>query len=175
VSTEGREPFFVWLGHNGVGIAGLAATVIGAGVGTGFALAAKKAADNSDTVATQIQQRAMMDNVASSGICSNPLMKIGAKGSTFENATPDAKAQEAQKFEQACSLLVDDLDKRDKDRTYATAGFVLAGVGFTATLAAYFLTANKSGSTARSASSPHALVLPVVGPAQSGLVVVGSF
>jgi hypothetical protein len=81
--------------------------------------------------------------------------------------TNEQKEVEVQKFDQACSLLSDDLDKRKKDRTYATAGFVLAGVGFTATIAAYFLTSGRSSSSA--------IVLPVIGPGHAGLSIGGRF
>ena len=164
VSTEGREPFFVWLGHNGVGIAGLAATVIGAGVGTGFLLAANKANDNSDSVASQIQQHSMDIHIDSRGVCVDPAGKVAGS-----SVAPENRAAEVQHFQQACALLTDNLDKRKQDRTFATVGFVFAGVGLTATIAAYFLTSGKSSSPAQ------ARVLPVVGPGQAGLTVIGSF
>jgi hypothetical protein len=174
VSTQGREPFFVWLGHNGVGVAGLAATVVGAGLGTGFALAANKASENSDRVASQIQDEATRINVNSMSICVDPRARVESPESTLANASQGERDAEVDQFAQACSLLSDDLDKRQKDRTYAAAGFVLAGVGFVVTVAAYFLT-SKSTSSSRGPSSFQAVVLPVVGPGQTGLTVVGSF
>ncbi len=170
VSTEGREPFFVWLGHNGVGIAGIAATVIGAGVGATFALAANKASNNVDSVDTQIRgEAARIKIMDTNGLCSDPAAKVKSMGSTFEMATPSEQSAETQRFQQACSLLSDNTDKRKQDRIYATAGFVLAGVGLTATVAAYFLTSHGS------APSTQALVVPVIGPGQTGLAVMGSF
>jgi hypothetical protein len=167
VSTEGREPFFVWLGHNGVGIAGLAATVIGAGVGTGFALAAQKAQDNADTVASQVKTEATkigLNMKQTEGLCTDPRTPVNM----YSNVPDNQKEAEIGKFEQACSLLGDNLDKRKKDRTYATAGFVLAGVGLAATITAYFATSRRSSPTS-------AVVLPVVGPGQAGLTIMGQF
>jgi hypothetical protein len=175
VSTQGREPFFTWLGHNGIGIAGVAATVVGVGVGTGFALAATKASDNADRVASQIEDEATRINVASMSICVDPRSKVESPESTYANMPKDQRDAEVDAFTQACSLLSDNLDKRKKDRAYATAGFVVAGVGFVATLTAYLLTSGKGASSGRGASSFQAVVLPVVGPGQTGLAVVGSF
>ncbi len=179
ISTGGREPFFTWLGHNGVGIAGVAATLIGAGVGTGFAIAAERASQNADSVALQIQNEALNIMTTSAGLCVNPAAKVNNESNlstSHTNVTDAQRKDEIQRLESACALLTNDLDLRKRDRTYATVGFVVAGVGLTATIAAYLLTSNKSGSSARrSATSFEALVLPAIGPAQSGLTVVGRF
>ena len=76
---------------------------------------------------------------------------------------------ELQKFEQACSLLSDDLDKQRQDRAVAIGGFALAGVGLAATLTAYLLTSN------RSSTSGQALIVPVLAQHQRGLALVGRF
>jgi hypothetical protein len=179
VSTEGREPFFVWLGHNGVGIAGVAATLIGGGVGTGFTIAANKASDNADTVAAQIKSEATKLQVTSESMCVDPHGKV-YNSSILKTGTPgvtDAQRdEEVGRIENACGMLSNNLDLRKKDRIYATAGFVLAGVGLTATLAAYFLTSGKSGSSSGGAGpSIRVMTLPVIGPGQTGLAVIGSF
>jgi hypothetical protein len=179
VSTEGREPFFVWLGHNGVGIAGVAATLIGAGVGTGFAIAANKASENADTVAGQIQdEAAKLQMTSTSGLCNDPYDRVYNHSSIKGNdpALEDARKQEVANFQNACSVLSNNMDIRKKDRTYATAGFVLAGVGLTATLAAYFLTSGRSSTpSAGKAASFRAVTLPVFAPGQAGLTVIGTF
>jgi hypothetical protein len=179
VSTEGREPFFVWLGHNGVGIAGVAATLIGAGVGTGFAIAANKASGNADTVAGQIQdEAAKLQMPSTSGLCNDPHDRVYNHSSLKGNdpALEDQRKEEVARFTNACSVLSNNTDILKKDRTYATAGFVLAGVGLTATLAAYFLTSGRSStpSTGKT-SSFRAVTIPVVGPGQAGLTVIGTF
>jgi hypothetical protein len=178
VSIEGREPFFVWLGHNGVGIAGVAATLIGAGVGTGFAVAANKASDNADTVAAQIQNEATKLMVTSVSMCVDPHGKVYNESILAgSNATEQQRVDEVARIENACSMLQNNLDVRKKDRTYATAGFVLAGVGLTATLAAYFLTSGRGSAPISGKGGPpvRMLALPVVGPGQTGLAVIGSF
>jgi hypothetical protein len=164
VSTEGREPFFSWLGHNGVGITGVAVTIIGAGVGTAFLLAANKASENSDSVTAQIQQESMNIGINSMGVCVDPVTKVRQS-----SVKEEQKTVEIERFQQACSLLTDNLDKRKQDRAYATVGFVLAGVGLTATFVTYFLTSNRGG------SSSSAIVVPVISPGHAGLAVVGSF
>jgi len=179
VSTEGREPFFVWLGHNGVGIAGVAATVIGAGVGTGFAIAANKASENADTVASQIQNEAVKLDVSSVSMCVDPHGKVYNESILSESrdttVNEETRQEEEARIVNACSMLSNNLDIRKKDRTYATAGFVLAGVGLTATLAAYFLTSGRSSSSNKAASSVRLMALPVVGPGQTGFALIGSF
>jgi hypothetical protein len=164
VSTEGSEPFFSWLGHNGVGIAGLGVMVVGIGVGTGFALAASKASENSDAVASQILTESTRIGTDSMGICVNPKAKVD--GAQLSEAD---KPGEVQKFTQACSLLSDDLDKHKQDRAIATGGFALAGVGLAATLTAYLLTSSRSSTSAK------ALVVPVFAPSQRGLALIGTF
>jgi hypothetical protein len=177
VSTEGREPFFVWLGHNGVGIAGVGATLIGAGVGTGFAIAANKASENADTVAAQIKGEAGKLMVKSESMCTDPHGKVYNESILKGNgATEEQRKEEEDRIVNACNMLSNNLDIRKKDRTYAAAGFVLAGVGLTATLAAYFLTSGKSSSSSSGGhSSLRILTLPVVGPGQTGLTVLGTF
>jgi hypothetical protein len=179
VSTEGREPFFVWLGHNGVGIAGVAATLIGAGVGTGFAIAANKASDNADTVASQIQAEAQRIDVVSTSMCVDPHKKVYEESIYADkpgNMTAEqTRLEEVARIENACNMLTNNIDVRKKDRTYATAGFVLAGVGLTTTLAAYFLTSGRSSSTTSKGASVRFVTLPIVGPSQTGLAVIGTF
>jgi hypothetical protein len=179
VSTEGREPFFIWLGHNGVGIAGVAATLIGGAVGTGFAIAANKASDNADTVAAQIKGEASKLMVKSESMCTDPRGKVYTESILKEGTMGVTNAQrdeEVGRIQNACNMLSNNLDVRKKDRTYATAGFVLAGVGLTATLAAYFLTSGKSSSSSSGGhSSLRIVTLPVVGPGQAGLTVLGTF
>ncbi|HEX9297068.1 MAG TPA: PEGA domain-containing protein [Polyangiaceae bacterium] len=147
VSTGGREPFFKWLGHNGVGIVGLSITVIGIGVFVGGAIFAKQANDNADNVAEQIRLNISPADGDKQNACAPPV---------------------AVKFQDPCTILRDNLDKRDTDRTVATIGAVAAGVGFTATIAAYFLS-SKSGEPSQ------AHVAPLLGPKQAGIAVVGSF
>jgi hypothetical protein len=178
--NEGREPFFIWLGHNGVGMAGLAATLIGTGVGTGFVIAGNKASENADSVASQIQNEAATLQVSSKSICVDPHGKVYNESilssSHSSNVTDAQRNEEVARLQNACSMLSHNLDLRKTDRTLATAGFVLAGVGLTATLAAYFLTSGRSSSpSGQGASTVRALVLPVIGGDQAGLAVIGSF
>jgi hypothetical protein len=148
VSSEGREPFFKWLGHHEVGIFAVGLTGIGIGVFVGFEIEAKDASNSARDLAAAIRNEATREKIKS----------------------PDPCHPAAPGFENSCSTLHDNLSKRDTDRTLATVGVVAAGVGLTATVASYFMTSNKSR-----INSSETVVMPVVGPKRVGLAIVSSF
>jgi hypothetical protein len=167
LSTSGREPFFSWLGHSPVGLVGVGLTGIGLGVGIGFALSASKASDNADSVAAAIQAQIDGDN------------KMGNK--TPPNVcSSSVSAAVTARYQKACGVLSDDFDKRDSDKTIATAGFVGAGVGLV-TLTVGYLVSSKSSSSKASvpakdvAQAPRAVVVPVIATHESGIAILGRF
>jgi hypothetical protein len=156
-SSEGREPFFAWGGHAGAAV-GLGLTAVGIGVFAGFGLASMKASDNADAVEAAIRTQTAKDGISSQGVCGDP------------NARP-AKPP-VSGYGTACSVLTDDMNKRDTDRTIATVGIIAAGVSLVGTITLYFATARRGGGQA---TEPHIVATPTVGPHQSGLAIVGSF
>jgi hypothetical protein len=178
VSTAGREPFFSWLGHSPLGIIGVGATGIGLGMFIGFGVGASKASDNADSVANAITNQIADDNRAidkqnQSLPANQRLPHVDANRGV---CAPPAVA----KYDKACSVLQDDMDKRDADRNLATIGIAVAGVGVATTVLGYFLTSRPSSKTASSshepkAQAPSATLIPVIGPQENGLQLVGRF
>jgi hypothetical protein len=167
LSTSGREGFFSWLGHSPVGLVGVGLTGIGLGVGIGFALNASKASDNADSVAAAIQAQIDGDN------------KMGNK--TPSNVcSPSVSPQVAARYQKACGVLSDDFDKRDSDKTIATAGFVGAGIGLVTVTVGYLVSSKSSTSKAtlpskNVAQAPSAVVVPVISTHESGIAILGRF
>jgi hypothetical protein len=135
-------------------LAGLGITTLGLGVFAGFGIASQTASSNVDSVVSAIQGEAASRGVA----LTDPATGKGLCGSPVQPG-----------FEPACSTLRDNIDKRDLDRTVATVGLVVAGVGATATVVAYFLGSGRSDTQERT------MIVPVFGPRTSGLSLAGSF
>lgn len=166
LSSAGRTPFFTWLGHSGVGIVGVGLTGIGIGMFAGFSIAGGQASDNADSVAAAIQDEITKEandpkvRLMRANVCADPVVAS---------------------FEKACTVLKDDIDKRDTDKTLATVGLVAAGVGLTTTITAYFLTSkpssNKAATPAPQAASqaPRITLVPVIAAHESGLQIIGRF
>lgn len=158
-SSSGRTPFFPWLGHSGLGIAGVGLTVVGIGVFAGFSVAGGQAGDNADSVAAAITDEIAKEKTRSN-VCADPVVPS---------------------FQKACTVLKEDIDKRDQDKTFATVGLVVAGVGVVTTVTAYLLTSKNSPSKAgepppKTASvTPGVSLVPVVGAHEHGLELIGRF
>ncbi len=166
LSSSGRQPFFTWLGHNGVGILGVGLTGIGIGMFAGFSVAGSKAGDNANSVAAAIQ-----DEIAKEK--NDPNIRLMRSNVCADPAVPS--------FEKACSVLKDDIDKRDTDKSFATAGAVVAVVGLVTTVTAYLVTSKTPSSKASTpapkvaAETPSVALVPVLGPRENGLTILGRF
>jgi hypothetical protein len=175
-SSGHRKPFFKWLVTSPFGVVGLGLTGVGVGGGIGLAVASKKSYDNADSVAAQIThaaaQDSMMANPDTGTLCTNPsawLMK--------QASPPMDIAARAGQYNAACSKYQDNVHSGDQMKTWSTVGFVVGGVAAVSTVILYFVDPNareNSSGEARSQQKRLALV-PSVGPAQTGLTVVGSF
>jgi hypothetical protein len=148
-AEEEREGFFTWVGHNELAYVGLGLAGIGAGMFIGFGLAAQRADDNVASVAEQIRDQIAIQGLTRTNVCADPV---------------------PWNFDEPCSILTDNIDARNLDRTLATIGLVTAGVSAAATVTAYFLSSTKSPSQ-RSGTR----ITPVAGPHQTGFAVVGTF
>lgn len=157
MDTSGpREPFIHWATRNKLAWVGGGVTVLGLGVGIGFALGSQSAYSNADTVASQIGAQAAKDGYNTAGLCSHP-------------PTTD--------YQGACQLYEDDRNKGDSQKTVATVGFILAGAAAAGTVVYYFID-SKPKKSATGATPPHGLragILPIAGPTEQGLGVVGEF
>jgi len=148
-SDDERESFLTWVGNNELAYLGLGLTGVGVGVFIGFGLAAQRADENVASVANQIRDQIALQRLTRTNVCADPIQ---------------------WNFDDACSILSDNVAARDLDRTLATVGLVTAGVSAAATVTAYFLTSGKS--TARRSSTQ---ITPVAGPHQTGIAVIGTF
>ena len=180
-ASAGRKPFFSWLVGSPVGVVGLSLTGVGLGVGIGGALASKHSYDNTDSIAAQIKSNAAADsnqvNPDTSSLCSDPRTWLTSHGYVTNMKTPDITTRTGE-YQNACSKYPDNVHTGDTLKTVATVGFVVGGVAAVGTILAYFIdpSARESAKDARSHVPARRLALvPTLGPAQSGLTLMGSF
>ena len=174
--SAGRKPFFKWLVTSPVGVVGLSLTGVGVGGGVGLAVASKKSYDNADSIAAQIAHAASQDSMTphpdTRDLCNNPsawLMKQA-------NPPSDVPARAGQ-YNAACSKYQDTVDKGDQWKTWSTVGFVVGGVAAVGTVIMYFVdpAARVDTGTEARGERRRLAIVPSVGPAQTGLTVMGSF
>ena len=175
----GRKPFFKWLFTSPVGLVGVGLTGVGVGGGIGLAIASKKSYKDADSVASEITNAAALDSGMAtpntSGLCTNPAGWLGTQPQ--RPMTPAGIAKRTSDYENACSKYQDNVSTGDRMKTLSTVGFVVGGVAAVGTIIYYFVDPNAregGASEARSRQRRIALI-PSVGPAQTGLTVVGSF
>ena len=171
-----RKPFFAWLVSSPGGIVGLGLTGVGLGGGIGLAIASGKNYDNADSIAGQITNAAKVDSGMNppntDNLCSDPTSWLKMQ----PNPPADVPAR-AKQYDAACAKYQDNVDSGDQLKTWSTVGFVVGGVAAVGTVIYYFVDPNARehvDSDARSARRRLAIV-PSVGPAQTGLTVIGSF
>lgn len=155
---EVSEPV-VWVG------AGLSVAALG--TGAVLAISAKNYYSSADKIAGDIEQEANDRGLETAGICNLPWGEP-----PYENDPG---------FKNACKRYKDRVDTADNYKKYATISFIAGGVFAVGTLV-YALVPELQGGSARSAKPNSAStdgvrvqVVPVVGPGQNGLVVLGSF
>jgi tetratricopeptide (TPR) repeat protein len=168
VSTEGRKPFVDWVIEDKVAWATGGATVLGLGLGIMFAAFAQNASSNADSIAGQIKVVAERD----------PELENYDGFDRSRNPCADPiPITSRTNYAPACSQLQDNLDTRDTDKTVATVGFVVAGLGAVSTGVLYFLRTDpdKSASSTASRSPANTIVAPVFGPDIRGLSIGGTF
>jgi hypothetical protein len=179
----GRKPFFKWLVGSPVGVVGLGLTGVGLGVGVGGALASNHSYNNADSIAERIKKNAAADsNQASpntSSLCSDPGSWLTDRGYVTNMKTPDL-ATRIGEYNNACSKYPDNVNKGDTLKTVATVGFVVGGVAAVGTIIYYFIDPNARESSTQNGKDARApqrrlAIVPTLGPAQSGLSVMGSF
>jgi hypothetical protein len=177
--SAGRRPFFKWLVTSPVGLVGLGLTGVGVLGGGGAALAANRSYTNADSFAAQIKLHAAVDAAPSqqntASLCTDPVQWL--KGVHYESSgkTP-LLDQRAGEYKNACAKYTDTTKRGDTLKTVATVGFVVAGVAAVGTVIYYFLDPNaKLGHDAARADGQRLALVPLLGPTQGGLSVLGSF
>jgi tetratricopeptide (TPR) repeat protein len=167
LSTEGRKPFVDWVIEDKVAWATGGATVLGLGFGIMFAAFAQNASSNADSIAGQIKVVAERD----------PELENYDGFDRRKNPCADPiPITSRTNYSPACSQLQDNLDTRDTDKTVATVGFVVAGLGAVSTGVLYFLRTEPEKSPSTASRSPAStIVAPVFGPGIRGLSIGGTF
>jgi len=157
-TTQGRKPFVRWVIDDKVAWVSSGLTVVGLGVGIGFAIGAASQNNRVNTTADQIMAEAKDKNVTNAP-CYNP--------------TPY--------FAPACSRLKDEMNTRDTYKNVSIGGFVVAGVGAVGTGVLYFVRTSPKTKTAQANStntaytSPPTIMSPIVTPQFQGLSLSGTF
>jgi hypothetical protein len=174
--SAGRKPFFKWLVSSPAGIVGIGLTGVGVGGGIGLAIASKKSYDNADSVAAQITHAASLDSMMANPdtryLCSDPSAWL------MKQANPPANIPaRASQYSAACSKYQDNVNNGDQMKTWSTVGFVVGGVAAVGTVIFYFVDPNARETSSAEARGErrHLAIVPSVGPAQTGLTVIGSF
>jgi hypothetical protein len=176
----GRKPFFSWLVSSPVGVVGLGLTGVGLGVGIGSALASNHSYNNADSIADEIRKNAAADSgeatPETSSLCSDPGAWLTKRGYITSGKTPDL-ATRIGEYHNACSKYPDSVHSGDTLKTVATVGFVVGGVAAVGTIVYYFIDPNARESSAKDARAQRRrfAIVPSVGPAQTGLTIMGSF
>ncbi|HET7545177.1 MAG TPA: hypothetical protein VFK05_35170 [Polyangiaceae bacterium] len=174
--SSGRKPFFKWLVSSPAGIVGIGLTGVGVGTGIGLAIASKQSYENADSVAAQIthaaSQDSMMTNPDTRDLCSNPSAWLMMQA----NPPADIPAR-AKQYNAACSKYKDNVNSGDQMKTWSTVGFVVGGVAAVGTVVYYFVDpgARENGGDEARRERRRLAIVPSIGPAQTGLTVIGSF
>jgi len=174
--SAGRKPFFKWLVSSPVGLVGVGLTGVGLGGGIGLAIASKKSYQDADSVADQITSAAAIDSMKANPDTSELCVSPSAWLLRQDNPPPNVPKR-ASEYSNACSKYQDNVNTGDQLKTWSTVGFVVGGVAAVGTVIYYFVDPNareESSSEARRERRRIAIV-PSIGPAQTGLTVIGSF
>ena len=154
-------------------------TGVGVVGGAGAALAANRSYKNADSIAAQIKLNAAVDAAPmvrdTSSLCTDPRAWLTSVGYQTSNKTP-LLDQRVGEYQTACARYPDTTKRGDTLKTLATVGFIVGGVAAAGTVIYYFLDPSaKEGHDEAHAERRRVAIVPVLGPAQGGLSVVGSF
>ncbi len=157
----GRQGFFPWFAENKIAWVGSGVTLIGLGVGIGFALQSKQSYDDATSIKNQILDHAKAETPPVDGPCAGG-------GQITKGGT---------NYQQACKNFDTRTNDGDRQKGVATVGFVIAGLAAAGTIAYYFVDSGKKKSSAKRAPRKglRASVSPVVAPQTRGFVLVGEF
>ena len=183
-SSGSREPFFRWVTTRPAGFIPAGATVLlGLGAG-GFAIGSSVRYNDADETAAKINGAAQKDGVSTQGICVNPEAKIiGVE--KYDGINPDGSVNDDElalrqdrtgQYNTACANHQDFVDQGDTFKTTAIVLGVGAGVAAVTTVVLYFVTAPKTGESARNASGLSSVaVVPWATPNEGGIAMFGRF
>jgi hypothetical protein len=177
-ATGGRKPFFKWVGETPVAWVGTGLTALGIVGGIGFALGARTSYDSADSVASQIEDRAILDATpqnnpnggptqSSDGLCVDPNRWLSSAQGSF----PTSRAAE---YQDACQKLADNQESGDQLKMLSIVSWVVAGAAAAGTVVYYFV--DSGGAHERGSKDGVRVGLhPVITPTERGLGVVGRF
>lgn len=167
LTTQGRPSFFQWWKKDK--LAWVSTGVAGAGLLMGgfFTIQYAVADSNVQSVADDIRAQAATDS---------SLADLGGQDRRANPcATPVANVAGGTDYRPACSLLQDNMDTRDTNKTLSYIGWGVAGAGAVGTAVLYFVRAKPQSQEASTPTVARTAVAPVVGPAMTGLAVGGVF
>ncbi|MET0791488.1 MAG: hypothetical protein ABW061_08195, partial [Polyangiaceae bacterium] len=135
--------------------------------------------NNADSIASQIKKSAATDsNQASpdtSSLCNDPETWLVRHDYVTNMKTPDLATRTGE-YKNACSKYPDNVNRGDTLKTVSTVGFVVGGVAAVGTILYYFVDPNARESTKDARATRRRIaIVPTIGPAQSGLTIMGSF
>lgn len=175
-STAGsRQPFVEWALESPIAWVGAGVTGLGLLGGIAFALGSKSSYDSADDVQGEIlAEEASRVAGGTYGVDSNGDPINPSAGPCSSNHPTSSH------FSQACGVYDDNVDDGDSQKTLSTVSFVVAGLGVATVVGGYFLFAPKkdeeeSGTAKAKKNQFRADLVPVAGPGQGGLMLVGSF
>ncbi len=169
VAGPGRQPFFSWYADSPVAWVGTGLVVAGVTGGTVFAVSSRNYYDAAGNVASDIEDQATMRSISTKGVCNLPWGED-------EKYTPDPG------FRAACNKYQDRVDTGDQYKLYSALSFAAAGVFAVGTVVYWYFDAAPASDTARhmprrrvSSSGSDARIVPIIGPQQGGVMVLGHF
>lgn len=159
--SGGREPFMRWAARSPVAYTGAGLTLVGLGLGIGFAIAANNAQNNADSLTSKIKTTAAKDE---------SLLAQGRSTNPCASPIPTGNAGD---YSKACSNLRTNIDAADTNRKVMTTGIVVGVIGIGTIVGGYFLTAKRTDTGAL--QPPRFMLAPTFGPDGAGLGAVGQF
>jgi hypothetical protein len=180
-----REPFLRWVTTRPAGYVPAGLTVLlGLGAG-GFAIGSSVRYNDADDTAAKINDAAQVNGISTQGICVNPEAKLAETprydGVEDDGVTPKPdevtdRNKRVGQYETACANHQDFVDQGDTFKTTAIVLGVGAGVAAVTTVVLYFVTAPKTGASARNASGLSSVaVVPWATPNEGGIAMFGRF
>lgn len=174
--TSHRLGFGTWLAKRPLGGVGVGVTAVGLIGGAVFALSSKNAYDAADSLAAQIQDKAVNTDLKPdpTGVCQNPQAWL-SRTDAWRGASAEQLADRAGQYARNCDKYQSNVNSGDTFKTVAIIGFAVAGTAAVGTLIYYLVDSKESGGEARSASQRRIMVLPVYDSTFSGALVSGTF
>jgi hypothetical protein len=175
-----REGFVPWLTSTPGAMIGAGLTGVGLIGGGAFALGSKSAYDAADSVAEQIEQKAVQTDGkldGGKGACVNPeawLQSSTLWGTQNETVTDTQRKNRARQYVDNCNKYSDNVESGDTFKKLAIVSLAVAGAAAVGTIVYYFVDADTKPAD-QASRGPKVIVLPVYQPGFAGGLISGSF